>query len=848
MAIIRRITGGETGSEAAQLLYDNDNDLNNGLLLNAERTRAADDKASYLVESNTPIATYGTCNWKFGYFLDASGSEYRSNDYQYTRNYIAVQGGTPYTLLCSGLAVIWYDINLNVVGYSGNAGDDVRVRTYYAPAKAAYCRVNQAVSSVQAFEMYEGVNLRKFSVKKKVIDILDLLGVELAGAEILTDYSGCTWVIGYYLGPNDAANVSVDFSYTENFIPVEGGAKYTLPTMGYAVCWYDENKTLIGDYGDPSDPLEIRTVTSPSNARYMRVNQPNTNIADFVVWVGEYVGHTEIPDLKVHNTQIIGSGTIGDTKDCYVTFPDQEARTNIASGEKHSVLFGKIKRWFSDLKNIAFTGRAADLTQDADNRFVTDAEKAGWNDKYTRAEVDSKDAAGLQAAKEYAAQKIAEIVDSAPEALDTLNELAAALGNDPNFATSIMALIGGKADLVHTHTKSQITDFPASIPASGGNADTVGGYSIDDLGKIINTAIADIDNTPGFFSSFWNTTTAGTKPGSYGTVLQVANRYGLPDSGKEVWVFQFAHVHGVNRPMWRQQYNNGGWSEWKQVALMEDISPIGAIRFDQILDATDIVVHLDQITRRVIDCHSKAEQGFRSRAAIGLLNNNGFSYPIISAGLDDGGTQWADWQFRHTDGRIIAPNNKYFAFDDDVLKKSGEQTLSDGRFNMLVSAPEHVIMFEDAAGDIGYIGFGGYPSKDLQIFNYATNKYINVAADGKLYYDNKELAFKGDTGGSSATLMLDTRGTPEAIQRNKAVYAALYGELSTLNEEIPRIGLLGPAELGYSAGQRLWAIGAAQAEGGIKLTFCGLDSNDVIQYVKAMVNSAGVLVITLVPH
>ena len=33
----------------------------------------------------------------------------------------------------------------------------------------------------------------------------------------------------------------------------------------------------------------------------------------------------------------------------------------------------------------------------------------------------------------------------------------------------------------HTHSKAQITDFPASLPANGGNAATVGGLSSDQL-------------------------------------------------------------------------------------------------------------------------------------------------------------------------------------------------------------------------------------------------------------------------------------------------------------------------------------------------------------------------------
>jgi hypothetical protein len=44
------------------------------------------------------------------------------------------------------------------------------------------------------------------------------------------------------------------------------------------------------------------------------------------------------------------------------------------------------------------------------------------------------------------AQAVASIVNSAPETLNTLEELATALGNDPNFATTIMTLLGGKVD------------------------------------------------------------------------------------------------------------------------------------------------------------------------------------------------------------------------------------------------------------------------------------------------------------------------------------------------------------------------------------------------------------------
>ncbi len=46
----------------------------------------------------------------------------------------------------------------------------------------------------------------------------------------------------------------------------------------------------------------------------------------------------------------------------------------------------------------------------------------------------------------YVDEKVASIIDTAPEALNTLNELSAALGDDPNFATTVSTEIGKKVD------------------------------------------------------------------------------------------------------------------------------------------------------------------------------------------------------------------------------------------------------------------------------------------------------------------------------------------------------------------------------------------------------------------
>jgi hypothetical protein len=54
------------------------------------------------------------------------------------------------------------------------------------------------------------------------------------------------------------------------------------------------------------------------------------------------------------------------------------------------------------------------------------------------------------------------MIDSAPETLNTLNELAAALGDDPNFATTVATQIGSKLDKV-------LSDdcYGTTLPAAG---------------------------------------------------------------------------------------------------------------------------------------------------------------------------------------------------------------------------------------------------------------------------------------------------------------------------------------------------------------------------------------------
>lgn len=56
-----------------------------------------------------------------------------------------------------------------------------------------------------------------------------------------------------------------------------------------------------------------------------------------------------------------GSTPTGDLSGGTVNFVEAATRTNIESGSTLSTLFSKIKKWFSDLKTVAFTGSYSDL-------------------------------------------------------------------------------------------------------------------------------------------------------------------------------------------------------------------------------------------------------------------------------------------------------------------------------------------------------------------------------------------------------------------------------------------------------------------------------------------------------
>ena len=115
------------------------------------------------------------------------------------------------------------------------------------------------------------------------------------------------------------------------------------------------------------------------------------------------------------------------------------------------------------------------LANQTDLKNALDA-KADKTDTYTKSETNTQ-----------ISTAISNLVDTAPTTLDTLNELAAALGDDPNFATTVATAIGNKADKIGTND-IEITDATKGVILKSANG-TRYRITVDNDGSLITTAI-----------------------------------------------------------------------------------------------------------------------------------------------------------------------------------------------------------------------------------------------------------------------------------------------------------------------------------------------------------------------
>jgi hypothetical protein len=128
-----------------------------------------------------------------------------------------------------------------------------------------------------------------------------------------------------------------------------------------------------------------------------------------------------------------------------------------------------VDNWY-DVQGAAAAAQIA--SQEYADDLIDDASSASnkvWSAYKTSTEI------GLaqQAAEGFATQAIANLVDSAPETLDTLNELAAALQDNPDVISDLQDIAAGKQDALTAGDNISLGADGASISVTGLDTDDV---------------------------------------------------------------------------------------------------------------------------------------------------------------------------------------------------------------------------------------------------------------------------------------------------------------------------------------------------------------------------------------
>ena len=216
-------------------------------------------------------------------------------------------------------------------------------------------------------------------------------------------------------------------------------------------------------------------------------------------------------DLATKSTSDLAEGT-----NLYYT----DARVNTALPNTDSLTEGS--------SNLYFTNARADAR--ADVRIAAadtdDLTEGSTNLYYTDARVNAVLGGGggtTYATETFVSTAISNLVDTAPATLDTLNELAAALGDDANFSTTITNQIAalthdGFADFVANEhvdwtAASAGTSDPSNYVSTNTDTTYTAGTGLTLTGTVFSNDITNnnqLTNGAGYITSFTDTNTTYT--------------------------------------------------------------------------------------------------------------------------------------------------------------------------------------------------------------------------------------------------------------------------------------------------------------------------------------------------
>jgi len=195
--------------------------------------------------------------------------------------------------------------------------------------------------------------------------------------------------------------------------------------------------------------IVFQTFESPDRETYDTMLDNNTRLIiknDGKVGIGT---DTPTADLEVSGQIKVTGGSPGTNKilisdaSGLASWSDAAAVTSVVVSDVAPLSPSNGDLWFNSLEAnmyVFYVEGAQGYWVEANSHAILPASIDNWNEAYSWGDHSTQS----YATSGYVDNKVADLVDSAPTTLDTLNELALALGEDANFATTITDSIGTK--------------------------------------------------------------------------------------------------------------------------------------------------------------------------------------------------------------------------------------------------------------------------------------------------------------------------------------------------------------------------------------------------------------------
>lgn len=339
---------------------------------------------------------------------------------------------------------------------------------------------------------------------------------------------------------------------------------------------------------------------------------------------------------------------------------------------------------------------------------------------------------------------IAALVNGSPEALNQLNELAAALGNNPNYATDMATALGLKAN----SDSPTLTGTPkAPRPVVGTNTDqiqTAAGVLAQlaafGLGAKNLASLTDLDDKtipPGIY--MFGTGTKGTAPDTYGVVLIASQAAGTSNSN---WANQlFFGTRG--KIGFRNSVNLADWSTWTTLSMAEALATVATSgKFSDLLPQRDhvLVGATEANGWKLVSLQNQEATG---NLSLEIRNSGGFTTMSYQA-VNDGKGGWRPKWYFTPSGAANADRRAYFGGvnDSDQLEYVVKTRIRPGSNWIADPSGANLCVQNDASDGTGGLSVLSYAPTLAMLDRTANARSARWKTDGNRMYlewDNADL-------------------------------------------------------------------------------------------------------------